>query len=377
MLPDHGRGRSRGEGRFLFPVVGAVTGLLIFLAFYFILPPGNEATGAAVGMGMARVLGPSLSVVAGEGSARVSWTALADVRAPRYIAVAVPDNTALPQSACATTTLSCTIGGLTDGVTYTVSVGAANAAGSVAPSASAEVTPYPAILKSQASALWLNADDIPATTGTAVSFWPDTSGQNDNATQSQAANQPALSTLGSHKAVQFSGDQNLIFDGNRLPSGSQPSVIFAVAELDDPAAAGHCFEHLLAWGTGRTGEARMIYKGCYTTLATAETFNTYPLMHPKDAWPQGHPALVTAEITGSGITVWMDGSLDYSWANPHGVATDTSSQASAMVGGAPWWSDSDGWVGRIGEIIVLSGNVSTGEMQTVDAYLLRKWGIPG
>jgi hypothetical protein len=86
---------------------------------------------------------------------------------------------------------------------------------------------------------------------------------------------------------------------------------------------------------------------------------------------------VTAEITGSGITVWMDGSLDYSWANPHGVATDTSPQASAMVGGAPWWGDSDGWVGRIGEIIVLSGNVSTGDMQTVDAYLLREWDIPG
>jgi hypothetical protein len=374
MLPDRRRGGSRGEGRFLFPVVGAVTGLVIFLAFSFIPASGaGDADGAEVGM--VRVPVPGLSVVAGDGSARVSWTALAGVRGPRYVVAAVPDNTALPQPGCVTTALSCVIGGLADGVTYTVRLDAAGAAGAVIPPAWAEVTPYPAVLASRASALWLNADGIPAAAGTPVSFWPDGSGQGNNATQARAGHQPMLSTLGSHKAVRFYGSQNLLLDGGRLPSGSTPSVIFAVARLDNPRAAADCYQHLLAWGTAGTGEARMIYKGCSTTLAAAETFNTYPLMHPRYAWPREQPVLVTAEITGSGISVWMDGSPDYSWRNPPGVVTDTRQQEAAMVGGAPWWGDSDGWVGLIGEIVVLSGDVSAGSVRAVDEYLLRKWGI--
>jgi hypothetical protein len=374
MLPGHRRGGSRGEGRFLFPAVGAVTGLLIFLSCYFILPSSaGDADGTE--MGMVRVQGPGLSVVAGDGSARASWTALAGVRAPRYVVSAVPDNMALPQSGCATAALSCVIGGLTDGVTYTVRLEAADAAGAATPSAWAEVTPYPAVLASRASALWLDADGIPAAAGTPVSFWPDGSGQDNNATQAQPSNQPVLSTLGSHKAVRFSGSQNLLLDGDRLPSGSTPSVIFAVAQLDDPRAATDCYEHLLAWGTAGTGEARMIDKGCSTTLAYAETYNTWPLMHPRYAWPRDQPVLVTAEISGSGISVRMDGSPDYSWRNSPGVVTDTRPQKTAMVGGALWWGDSDGWVGRIGEIVVLSGNVSAQSVRAVDEYLLRKWGI--
>jgi hypothetical protein len=374
MLPDRRRGGSRGEGRFLFPVVGAVTGLLIFLAFSFILPSGaGDANGAEAGM--VKVPAPGLSVVAGDGSGRVSWTALAGVRGPRYVVAAVPDNTALPQPGCVTTALSCVIGGLADGVTYTVRLDAADAAGAVIPPAWAEVTPYPAVLTSRASALWLNADGIPAAAGTPVSFWPDGSGQDNNARQAQAGNQPVLSTLGSHKAVQFSGSQNLLLDGGRLPSGTTPSVIFAVARLDDPRAATDCFDHILAWGANTTGEGRMIYKGCRTTLAYAETFNTNPLMHPRYAWPREQPVLVTAEITGSGVSVQMDGSPDYSWRNPPGVVTDTVPQETAMVGGAPWWGDSYGWVGLIGEIVVLSGNVSAGSVRAVDGYLLRKWGI--
>ena len=375
MLPNHRRGGSRGEGRFLFPLVGAVTGLLIFLNFYFILPSGaGDAQGAEAGI--IRVPAPGLSAVAGDGSARVSWTSFASVRALRYIVSAMPDNTALPQSGCVTTALSCTIGGLTDGVTYTVRVDAANAAGAMAPSDAAEVTPYPAVLTSPSAALWLNADDIPAAAGTSVLFWPDESGQDNNATQAQPGHQPVLSTLGSHQAVQFSGSQNLLLDGDRLPSGTTPSVIFAITQLDDPRAATDCFDHILAWGTNRTGEGRMIYKGCLTALAYAETFNTYPLMHPRYAWPQDQPVLVTAEITGSGVSVWMNGSPDYSWRNPPGVVTDTVPQKTAMVGGAPWWGDSYGWVGRIGEIIVLSGNVTAQNVSAVDEYLIRKWDIP-
>lgn len=375
MLPGRGRGGPRGERGFVFPVVGAVVGLLVFVACYFVVPSGaGDGYGAGAGVGVARVPPPGLSVVAGDGSARVSWAAMAG--APRYVAAAVPVNTALPQSACVTAALSCTIDGLTDGVTYAVRVGAAGGAGAAAPSAWAEVTPYPAILTSPAAALWLNADDIPAAAGTPVSFWPDESGDGDNATQPEPGNRPVLSALGSHQAVRFSGSQNLLLDGDRLPSGTTPSVIFAVAQLGDPRAATDCFDHILAWGTNQTGEGRMIYKGCGTALAYAETFNTETLMHPRDVWPVGRSALVTAEITGSGVSVLMDGAPDYSWRNPPGVVTDTVAQRAAMVGGAPWWGDSNGWDGLIGEVVVLAGNVSARDVSAVDGYLLRKWGIP-
>jgi hypothetical protein len=375
MPPGLERGGSRKGGGFLFPLAGVATGLLTFVAFYFLVPVHGDATGVRLEAGPVQLTAGQLNVVAGAGSALVSWTAMPGVHNPRYTVWAVPNNTALPESTCVTTGLSCTVGGLTNGVTYAVRVGVANAAGTMDPSAPVEVTPYPAILKSHASVLWLNADNIPAAPGTQVNFWPDASGQGNNAMQAAAAVEPTLSTLGSNKAVQFSGSQNLVLNGDRLPLGATPSVIFAVAQLDDPLAATDCYDHVIAWGTSQTATARMLYKGCHTALASVDTFNTNALMHPVNAWPEGVPTLVTAEISGFSATVMMNGALDYTWQIPPDVATNTQPQATAMVGGAPWWGDTDGWIGKIGEIVVLSGNVSAVDINAVDEYLLHKWGI--
>jgi hypothetical protein len=183
-----------------------------------------------------------------------------------------------------------------------------------------------------------------------------------------------LSTLGSHKAVQLSGVQNLVLDGSSSASGSTPIVIFFVMELDESGAATDCFEQLLTLGTAQTGEAKITGKGCPATLTYAEA-HSITLIHPRYTLPQGKPALVTAEITESAVSVWMNGSFDFSWSNSQGVV-DSMPQSATLISGAPWLGVLNGWVGRIGEIVILSGNSSTENARGVDQYLLRKWDIP-
>lgn len=386
---QHSDGASHPRGALLFPAMGVLTGLTAFLALYLFWPSARPDLGALGGSSAAGVQaqssggsssGPApvgnLGAVAGDGAATISWTAPTGVQAVQYTVQAIPENTALPVVQCATAALSCALGGMTDGATYTVEVGAKDAAGLTGPVTQAQVTPYPAVLGSGATALWLNADDVPGAIGVPVSQWPDESGQHNGATQSVRAAEPVLAALGSHHALEFSGTQNLGLDGGRLPSGTVGSEVFAVVELQDPGAATSCFEHVIAWGAPQTGAARMIYKGCGTQLAYADTFNTYPLMQPAVNWPQGRPSLVAAAFTPSGVTVRMDGSADYTWPRPSDTPGSTGSQKAAMVGGAPWWVTRNGWKGLIGEVIVLSGQVSAGDEQAVEKYLIRKWDVP-
>jgi hypothetical protein len=167
----------------------------------------------------------------------------------------------------------------------------------------------------------------------------------------------------------------MTFDGSGLPSGSTSSLVFVVVQLDDPHPAASCFEHVLAWGSAQPGAARIIHKGCETPWAFTETYGTYTAMKPTRPWPVGRMAMLSANITKHGVDVRMNGSPDYSWKAPANVPTNTVPQKTAMIGGAPWWGAQAGWPGLIGEVIVLSGEISTTERGKVEQYLIRKWNI--
>jgi hypothetical protein len=385
---DREGGVSHRQGALLFPVVGVVAGLTAFMAFYLFWPSVRAAVTARGGTSAnglqaqtsvqtdATTAVRELAANAGDGAAAVSWKAPSGMQAVRYSVQAIPENTALSVAQCATTTLSCVVSGLTDGATYTVEVSAVNAAGQATASTQTQVTPYPAVLTSTASVLWLKAAGLSAAVGTPVSQWPDQSSQHNSATQPTRAAQPLTAMLGSRPALKFSGAQSLVLDGGRLPSGSTPSEVFAVVELQDPDAATSCFEHVIAWGSAKTGAARMLYKGCQNQLAYADTFNTYSLMRPMTQLPQGQPTLLTAAFSSTGDTVRVDGATDYSWPAPTDIAFNTRSSRTAMVGGAAWWGAKDGWIGLIGEVVVLSGRVSADDERAVERYLIRKWGVP-
>lgn len=410
MSADHRVRVSGVLGSLLFPAIGVIAGVTAFAVLYFGWPaviPGLDAPRQAprpqatdrAGAGPSAVRG--LQVVAGDGAITVSWQPPADASAAAaYVVEAVPDDGDLETRRCATTARSCVVGGLTDGALYNVAVRTEDDAGALSAPQRAEETPRPDLLVASSSALWLDAAD-PATldlasawpaAGTAalaspasgamsgavgsVLRWHDKSGRGIVASQPAAAARPLLSVLGKRAALMFAGAQNLTFDGSQLPSGSTESTAFVVVREDDPHAPSSCFAHVLAWGANRTGQARAVLKGCSTNMAYLDTFDTWTAMKPAKPWPTGQVALLTATVTRSAVEVRMNRRPDYTWPIPAATPLVTGIRQAAAIGGAPWWRDSAGWIGLIGEVIVLSGPLGTGDRNRVEQYLARKWGIP-
>lgn len=383
---------SRGSGKVLFPAVGVIAGLTAFVVLSALWPHGSVALRGPQAPGTASASasplrsqspGPpmvqNLSAAGGDSAVTVSWAAPADQQSVSYVVEAVPDDRGLKPLKCVTRKLSCSFDDLTNGVAYTVDVRIQNAVGTLSAPQRASAIPHPGILTSKSSVLWFDANDMTTVSASSagdspVSQWRDKSGRKNVATQSTEFSRPSLSVVGKHRALKFSGNQNMIFDGRGLPSGSTPSLIFVAARLDDPDAAKSCFDHVLAWGSDRPGAGRIIHKGCGTRGAFAETFGTYLDMKPTKPWPVGQMGVLSADITGPRIDVRMNGVRSYSWTAPSKIRTDTVPRQAAMIGGAPWAGNTTGWIGLIGEVIVLSGKIGAADRDGVERYLIRKWG---
>jgi hypothetical protein len=378
---------SSTSERMIFPFVGVLTGLTAFAVPYFLWPAGvplpmvgrrSTSTQKVLSGGVTSGSGVrNLKLTGQDGSVHVTWAAPSGASVDAYSVEAVPEDPTLPTRICSahadSRALECTVGELANGVRYTIEVRSQSASGAKSAPQRAQVVPHPGILTSDASALWLDADDVAGAPGSPVHEWDDRSGRAIVATQPSSAAQPVVEQLGNHRALKFSGSQNLIFNGSKLPSGSATSTTFVVVRLDDSKAATSCFGHVLAWGAARTGGARMIHKGCSTAMAYAETYDSASAMQPTRTWPVGQMSMLAASIGKSGVKVRMNGEPDYSWKPPSKTSINTVAQKPAMVGGAPWWGVRNGWVGLIGEVIVLSGRVSTTDSQAVEQYLIRKW----
>ncbi|WP_322767505.1 fibronectin type III domain-containing protein [Frankia sp. Cr1] len=390
MMVDHASRKPRSSEKLLFPVVGVVTGLLTFAGLQFLwplkaaAPKASETIATAAPTQQPQKSGPlpvlDLRTDTGNGAVTVSWTISSGVQGS-YITKAIPEDKKLETRECTTLARSCVIDGLTNGASYTIEVRSEDNERALSAPRLSQAMPHPDILASESSALWLDANDTStvgdsaAEPGSPVSKWRDKSGRGYVAAQTEPPAQPLVTTLGKLRALKFSGNQNLTFGDSRLPSGSEPSTLFVVARLDDPNAAASCFEHLLAWGSAQPGGARIVYKGCSTPMGYVETYDTNKTMQPTKEWPVGKMALLSATVTKAGIGVRMNGSPSYSWATPSDVQTNTAPRQTVMVGGAPWWKTQAGWVGSIGELVVLSGEISTGQQAEVEQYLIRKWSI--
>ena len=259
----------------------------------------------------------------------------------------------IPATACVPTTTGCTFSPLTDGVTYTVDV-SLTLNGMTVTRRKATAIPYPAVLAARTTRLWFDPADPgnlivvggrKPTPGATVRRLLDRSGSG-----ADARTGPELPAAQHHDSQRpprptFSAVSGLSFPASSLPSGSAPTTVYAVAALNDATAETDCIAHVLFWGTPHTNATRTLIKGCGTSLAFADTFNTWQEAAPTRSWRSGRPQIIRADFTARALSVWMDGASSYTWKQTAGANLDTKTAVNGMVG-EPWDANS-GWKGQI------------------------------
>ncbi|MFM7537534.1 MAG: LamG-like jellyroll fold domain-containing protein, partial [Acidimicrobiales bacterium] len=331
----------------------------------------------------------TVTVANGESEAVVSWTAPAvtgagPVNGSTVTAVA-PAGFGLPPAQCsvAGAGTSCRLTGLLNGVAYTVTVSASNIAGTGPTSAPVTARAYPASVMSGVSfALWLDGAeastlfaDTEATTATtpggAIARWNDRSPRANHLTQAVPAARATAGALGDLTAPTFDGvDDSYILDVTKLPRGTTPATVFTVAVQDSTTPVSDGTRTVVSWGDAGIGQARSLIKGPGSAFAYLDTGATTFAMPASLQWPTAQPALVDADFSAATVRARVGGALSYQSAT---MANNTGS-AGARVGGSPW-SAAQHWQGRIAEVIVVEGTLTTTQIGRVQAYLTRKWAL--
>jgi hypothetical protein len=230
--------------------------------------------------------------------------------------------------------------------------------------------------------VWLDAADYatiksqhsgPARIGSRVVGLSDKSPRHLDAVQLDGTREPALGQLGRLPALIFDGNDMLRLDGRALPAGNRPSTVLAVAAQDDPSGEASCFRTLLSWGTSKRAQGRVLHKACQTTLAFAETYDTWPDQRPTKSWPTGRPVVMSAVFDSAGVSVRLDGAPSYRWDASPSDRMNTVAAQDAQVGGAVWAADNGGWMGRIGEVIIFDRLLTPPVLTAMEKYLTTKW----
>jgi hypothetical protein len=330
----------------------------------------------------------SMIITPGDGMLTVSWASSDDGTA-RYWADAVIEGDVTPAQMCQPVnavspgTATCILTRLTNGFRYLVSLRDPRDSPLAAPLLTVRGIPRPAILKSADIASWLDASDLgaiqaarpgPARVGSTVVALRDKSPHHQDAVQPEAVREPVVGQLSNLPALLMNGEDYLGLADTAFPLGRQPATVLAVAAQDDPAPESKCWHNLLSWGVTQTGKARIVYKGCYTSLAFAETFGTADKQKPTKGWPVGEAAVLTAVFDGAGTSVRLNGAFSYRWVALPGQQMNTAGQAGVMLGAAPFNLEA-GWVGRIGEVIVIDRLLRPEEVRSVERYLAGKWNL--
>jgi hypothetical protein len=325
----------------------------------------------------------AVTATPGDSSVSVSWTAPAQVGGPvtSYTATVSPGGASCTAVVPA---VSCVVGGLTNGVSYSVSVTATNAAGTgPAGSGAVAVVPYPAsVMSAAATSLWLDGADASrlvasssctgavAAVGGSVGCWLDKSAKANNAVQATVSAQALRSSLNGQVAPLFDGVADAYsLDATKLPTGTTASAVYVVATQEDALPTFSCWRHAFAYGAAATGAARSVAKGCNNSNAYVDTYNTWSSMAVTRTWPVNTATLVDGTVTSTAVTSNVNGAVNYVFSG----AANTGTSAGARVGTSPWGGGF--WKGRIAEVIVLSGTPTAAQNRAVQEYLARKWGL--
>jgi hypothetical protein len=317
----------------------------------------------------------------------VSWTAPASnggSAITSYTATATPSAgsgyASAPTRTCSSATSPCTITGLTNGLTYSVTVTATNAVGTGSASTAATVIPYPSsVMSSSATKLWLDGADSSTMyagstcSGTAatttVGCWADKSTSGNDGSQGTSGNRPTLTTVNGYGVPGFDGtNDNLSISASLLPTGTTASTQFAVAQLTDPAPSSSGYRDVLAWGANGPGDARKVQKTTSGSAMRLDTISSGPALD-YGTWTASTTLLQASEFSaGTTLTAWPNGEVTGS------SATGTFSTHTNTGAVGKGIGSSEYWYGPVTEIVVLTGTLTSTDRRTVEEYLARKWG---
>ncbi len=322
-----------------------------------------------------------VTLTAGDGQLAVAWTAPASnggAAITGYTATASPGSLT-----CGSAATGCTITGLTNGTTYTVTVTATNSAGTGPASGGATAIPYPAaVMSGSGLRLWLDGADTstlfqtngtttPATTsGQPVMRWTDKSGQGAYASQGTASAAATLTTVNGKVAPSFDGSADWLGlnTAAALPSGTSTSTEFVVAASSEADPSSSSYRVAWGHGTNSAGQLRQVWKDAGVSASAADA-NNYTGFVTGRAW-SGTPLVAVAQFDAATVRMWTAGSTTGSSAS-YAFSTGTAeARVGNKVGGGEFWH------GPVPEVIVFNTTLTSTQRRQVEEYLARKWGSP-
>lgn len=222
-------------------------------------------------------------------------------------------------------------------------------------------------------ALWLRGDDLSGPSGSAVSIWPDASGQHNHGSQATAARQPQLApaAIGGHAAVTFDGvDDRLDLASNVFATARTSLTVFAVVKTGDASA------HLV--GTGSSSAGYLTTYGNALTLVngrpTVKANNAGAGLHlsATGAVNDGAPRLISTVTRPSGGEVHVGcAAQGLSGGTPSAYAYGKSTVGASD--GSSSGASQDPFAGQLAELIVYHRQLSPAEREAIEDYLTAKY----
>ncbi len=340
--------------------------------------PASTASSAVTPLGPA---GAPTAVTAtnADTTSSVSWTAPASTGGSAitgYTVTAVPSDGSA-NVLCISAASPCTLTGLTNGLSYSITIAATTAYGSGTASTAVTARPYPAaIMTAGRLVLWLDGADattLLAASGctgaeatTTVGCWKDKSTQANHAAQATSANRPTLATVSGRSVPSFDGTNDYLgMSPALLPTGTNPSTAFVAAQLTDPTPTTSSYRSALSWGTLTAGQTRDFYK---TTTSASACVNTYSTgVTCAGTWSGTQVDILAGQHSAATVTGWFNGGAA---AGPTSYAFATGTTGAAV--GAEL-TGVQRWRGPVPEAIVFTGTLTASERRVLEDYLARKW----
>jgi hypothetical protein len=221
--------------------------------------------------------------------------------------------------------------------------------------------------------LWLMSESAGSQLAGGASSWPDQSGNNHDATQTVAANQPGqIQADGNTCLGAFSFSQNQYFNFNLPIEGWSEMTIFMVGKsLVDPSAvagpsysAGIFWNENAFWGnTFLSPYQKSVSFRFGTTQAGNEPIYTRPVTIGQDF------TVSRAEHDGSTDSLYVNGLLALRQRNKNPVLSGTD--GTGFIGRGV---NGTYFTGEISEILVYDRILSANEAASVESYLRNKFG---
>lgn len=212
------------------------------------------------------------------------------------------------------------------------------------------------------SRLWLKADSLALSDGTAVTTWTDSSGAGNDVTQSVAGSKPTYKAgiQNGQPVVRFDGSADHLIKASGAATMLALPITIAVAAKRDTTDA---FQKSYV-GSVAGVEGQLQIQG----VAGVNTIRSYYGTVLADGIPgtSWHVVVFTADAAGS-ANIYLNGAAPSSGATGTTIAAGDFGVATTAAG--------QFWDGDIAELLIYDTVLSTGNRDSVESYLGSKYGI--